>query len=93
MRYLDAGAVAALEPAAAVQAITDALRGGLDPAADPPRVSVDLTHGQFLLMPSEAPAAVGVKVVTVAPDNPTHGLPRIQARPPSRSATPWLRSW
>ena len=79
MRYLDADAVAALGPAAAVRAITDALRGEVDPAADPPRVSVDLTQGQFLLMPSEAPTAAGVKVVTVAPDNPTRGLPRIQA--------------
>ena len=79
MRFLDEGAVAALGPAAAVQAITDALRGGLDPAADPPRVSVGLTQGEFLLMPSEALAEAGVKVVTIAPDNPTHGLPRIQA--------------
>ena len=79
MRFLDADAVGALGPAAAVRAIADALRGGLDPAADPPRVPVGLTQGQFLLMPSEAPAAAGVKVVTVAPDNPAHGLPRIQA--------------
>jgi ornithine cyclodeaminase len=79
MRFFDASAVAALGPAAAVRAITDALRGGTDPAADPPRVPVALTHGQFLLMPSEAAAAAGVKVVTVAPDNPSHGLPRIQA--------------
>jgi ornithine cyclodeaminase len=79
VRFLDASAVAALGPAAAVRAITDALLGGLDPAADPSRVAVDLTQGQFLLMPSEVPAAAGVKVVTVAPDNPTHGLPRVQA--------------
>ena len=79
MRFLDADAVAALGPAAAVEAITDALRGGLDPAADPARVSVELTKGQFLLMPSQSSAAAGVKVVTVAPDNPAHGLPRIQA--------------
>jgi ornithine cyclodeaminase len=79
VRFLDADAVAALGPAAAVRAVIDALRGGLDPAADPPRVPVELTRGQFLLMPSEAPAAAGVKVVTVAPDNPTRGLPRIQA--------------
>ena len=79
MRFLDADAVAALGPAAAVRAVTDALRGEVDPAADPPRVSVGLTRGQFLLMPSEAPAAAGVKVVTVAPDNPASGLPRIQA--------------
>ena len=79
MRFLDADAVAALGPAAAVRAITDAVRGGLDPAADPARVSVGLSHGQFLLMPSEARTGTGVKVVTVAPDNPTHGLPRIHA--------------
>ncbi|MGY1680133.1 ornithine cyclodeaminase family protein [Geodermatophilus sp. SYSU D01176] len=79
MRVLDADAVAALGPVAAVRAITDALRGGLDPATDPPRAAVGLSHGQFLLMPSETPAAAGVKVVTVAPDNPARGLPRIQA--------------
>ena len=79
MRFLDAEAVGALGPAGAVRAITDALRGGFDPAADPPRIAVGLAHGQFLLMPSEAPSAAGVKVVTVAPDNPVRGLPRIQA--------------
>lgn len=79
MRFFDAAAVAELGPAAAVQAITDALRGGVDPAADPPRISVGLTQGEFLLMPSEALTDAGVKVVTIAPDNPIHGLPRIQA--------------
>jgi ornithine cyclodeaminase len=79
VRVIDAAGVAALGPAAAVQAITNALRGGFDPATDPARVSVDLTKGQFLLMPSQTSAAVGVKVVTVAPDNPNRGLPRIQA--------------
>ena len=79
MRSLDADAVAALGPAGAVRAVTDALRGGLDPAADPPRAAVGLSHGQFLLMPSESPGAAGVKVVTVAPGNPDRGLPRIQA--------------
>jgi ornithine cyclodeaminase len=79
VRFFDAAAVAELGPAAAVRAITDALRGGFDPAADPPRISVALTQGEFLLMPSEAVAEAGVKVVTIAPDNPIHGLPRIQA--------------
>ncbi len=79
MRYLDADAVAELGPAGAVRAITDALRAGFDPAGDPPRAAVGLSRGQFLLMPSETPAAAGVKVATVAPGNPTHGLPRIQA--------------
>jgi ornithine cyclodeaminase len=79
MRYLDAAAVGALGPVAAVRAIGDALRDGLDPAADPPRTVVGLSHGHFLLMPSEAPASAGVKIVTVAPGNPGRGLPRIQA--------------
>ena len=79
MRYLDADAVTALGPAAAVQAVVDALRGGLDPVGDPPRSAVGLVHGHFLLMPSETPAATGVKVATVAPGNPERGLPRIQA--------------
>jgi len=79
MRFLDAAAVAALGPARASQAIVEALRGGLDPSTDPARVTVPLAHGQFLLMPSEAEAAVGIKVVTIAPDNPDRGLPRIQA--------------
>ena len=79
MRFLDSGAVAALGPAAAVNAITDALLSGVEPATDPPRVSVGLAQGEFLLMPSETPAGAGVKVVTIAPSNPSRGLPRIQA--------------
>jgi ornithine cyclodeaminase len=38
---------------------------------------VDTAHGQILLMPSEMRAYAGVKVVTIAPDNPYRGLPRI----------------
>lgn len=79
MRYVDAEGVAALGPGAAVEAIRQALRDGFDPTGDPARVSVGLAHGQFLLMPSQSPAAAGVKVVTVAPENPAQGLPRIQA--------------
>jgi ornithine cyclodeaminase len=79
VRFLDGEDVAALGPAGAVRAIVDALRGGLDPAADAPRAAVGLAHGQFLLMPSESAAAAGVKVATVAPGNPDRGLPRIQA--------------
>jgi len=79
VRFLDSGAVAALGPAAAVEAITEALLSGMDPANDPPRVSVGLAQGEFLLMPSQTPAGAGVKVVTIAPANPGRGLPRIQA--------------
>jgi ornithine cyclodeaminase/alanine dehydrogenase-like protein (mu-crystallin family) len=80
---LDADAVrAACSPAAAVDAIVAALHAGLDPAADLARQGVPLRSGQFLLMPSECTrggAHVGIKVATVAPQNPTRGLPRIQA--------------
>lgn len=79
MQYVDAETVAALGPARAVEAIGAALRAGLDPSTDPARVPVGLSHGQFLLMPSEGPGAAGVKVVTVAPDNPGRGLPRVHA--------------
>jgi ornithine cyclodeaminase/alanine dehydrogenase-like protein (mu-crystallin family) len=79
---MDASAVAAAcPPADAVAAIRAALRGGLDPAVDLPRQGVPMAAGQLLLMPSDGGgdlAHVGIKVVTVAPDNPARGLPRVQ---------------
>src|SRR5699024_179424 len=36
-----------------------------------------VSAGDVLLMPAETAEAVGVKVATVAPDNPGRGLPRI----------------
>jgi ornithine cyclodeaminase/alanine dehydrogenase-like protein (mu-crystallin family) len=79
--FLDAAAIhAACPPEAAVAAVEAALRGGLDPTAEPPRTVVQAANGQFLLMASEAAeTSAGVKVVTVAPGNPTRGLPRVQA--------------
>jgi ornithine cyclodeaminase len=65
-------------PAAAADAITSALRGGIQPERDPARSSVPLDRGEFLLMPSQSSTAAGIKVVTVAPDNPAQGLPRVQ---------------
>lgn len=79
MRIIDADQVRSLGFVAATQAIVDALRAGVDPAAGPPRIGVDLPAGQMLLMPAHDSAAAGVKVVTVAPQNPARGLPRIQA--------------
>ncbi len=86
--FLDGDAVrAGCSPDAAVAAITAALHAGVDPATDIPRQAVRLRSGQFLLMPSEAAglksagrgAYVGIKIATVAPENPARGLPRIQA--------------
>lgn len=78
MRVIDAAGVAALGPAAAVDAIVAALQGGLDPAAGPPRCAVGVDSGQLLLMPAQTATAVGVKVVSVAPGNAGRRLPRIQ---------------
>jgi ornithine cyclodeaminase len=70
--------VGLLRPRDAVAAIQTALRGGLDPAGDPARSIVSATHGQLLIMPSEVGEFAGVKIVTIAPDNPAQGRPRIQ---------------
>jgi ornithine cyclodeaminase/alanine dehydrogenase-like protein (mu-crystallin family) len=58
-------------------ALTHALQAGLDPSEDLERVIIDLASGQLLLMPSGRAASVGLKAVTVAPENPTRGLPRV----------------
>ena len=77
--WVDADRVLSTGFAAAVDALEAALADGLDPAADPARISVPLDHGEFLLMPSQGPGVAGVKVLTVAPGNPERDLPRIQA--------------
>ncbi|MEU4496746.1 ornithine cyclodeaminase family protein [Streptomyces sp. NPDC023998] len=69
---------AALPVAAAVAAIQNALRNGLDPETDPSRTVVPVNHGQLLIMPSHSHRYAGVKIATVAPGNPVLGLPRIQ---------------
>jgi len=77
--FYDAAAITArLRPAAAVDALEAALRGGLDPEADPPRTSVEAATGELLLMPSAAGGGLGVKLATVAPAGAERGLPRIQ---------------
>lgn len=56
-----------------------ALADGFDPADDPARSSVAVGAGHLLLMPSVLGDWAGVKIASVAPDNPARGLPRIQA--------------
>jgi ornithine cyclodeaminase/alanine dehydrogenase-like protein (mu-crystallin family) len=62
----------------AVDALAEALRGGLDPEDDPARSAIEADAGQLLLMPSRWRGALGVKLATVAAANPARGLPRIQ---------------
>ncbi|MFC7959135.1 ornithine cyclodeaminase family protein [Rhodococcoides kroppenstedtii] len=79
IEYLDAREMfTRLPPARATAAITDALTGGVDPSSDPARSNVPTTHGHFLLMPTDIGDFAGVKIATVAPQNPLHGHPRIQ---------------
>jgi len=61
-----------LTATAAIDALEDALRAGLDPEADPPRSALALAGGELLVMPSAAGAHAVVKLVTVG------GQPRIQ---------------
>lgn len=75
---IDARTVGTVTFRAATAAIIDAFAAGLDVAASPARSVVPVTAGQLLLMPGEVGGYTGVKVASVAPDNPGLGLPRIQ---------------
>ena len=66
-------------PDEARRLVERALLDGFDPADDPARSSVAAGAGHLLLMPSVLGDGAGVKIATVAPDNPARGLPRIQA--------------
>ncbi len=63
----------------AIQALTRAISLSSDLSSGVPRTAVPTGHGELLLMPAESGNAVGVKLLSVAPDNPAAGLPRIQA--------------
>jgi ornithine cyclodeaminase len=62
----------------AVNAIQEALLGGLDPAGDLPRSILPIEKGELLLMPSTSVEGSGIKVLTIAPNNPALNEPRIQ---------------
>lgn len=64
--------------AAATESIARTLESGFDPATDKVRSFVDFSRGQGLVMPSEIGDYVGLKFVTVAPENPKRELDRIQ---------------
>lgn len=68
-----------IDPDRARELIESALLEGFDPSTDPARSQVDAGQGHLLLMPSTLGNSVGVKLASVAPDNPAFGLPRIQA--------------
>lgn len=55
-----------------------ALLEGYDPETCLPRSSAELPHGNFLLMPSAVGEYVGIKALSLTPDNAERGLPTIQ---------------
>lgn len=71
--------VARVSPDRARRLVAQVLVEGFDPATDPARISTPAGSGHLLLMPSTIAGWTGVKVASVAPDNPARGLPRIQA--------------
>lgn len=74
---IDAAELTRLLPISeAVDALDRAFRASLPLA--PQRVRVEVPGGELLLMPSVAASAFGVKLVTVADDQPDRALPLVQ---------------
>lgn len=79
LRVLDAAAVRDALPMAS---LVDALEGAFrheDPSDAPLRTHAETDQGSLLMMPAWGAAGVGVKLVTLTPDNPAAGLPFIGA--------------
>lgn len=62
----------------AVTAIEEALKSGLDPTADLHRSILPIEKGELLLMPATSTEGSGIKILTIAPNNPALNQPRIQ---------------
>lgn len=76
---IDAAALESLMPIArAIEVVDEVLRSGFDPETDAARQVLGVPAGDVLIMPSHTAEWVGIKVATVAPENPARDLPRIQ---------------
>lgn len=73
----------------AVEALEKALRQRDVTANSPLRTGTPMGQAQLLYMPAAVEESVGVKLLSVAPDNPTQGLPRIQGLYILFSARTW----
>ncbi|MFC4222537.1 ornithine cyclodeaminase family protein [Lysinibacter cavernae] len=79
LAYIDAKQLREIAtPQVAVAALEAALRSEIDPERDSPRLFSPAPAGEFLLMPTAGTTYSGVKVVTIAPENPAKGHPKIQ---------------
>ncbi len=78
--FFDATAIRSSMPFdLAITTIERALRAGVDPEEDSPRLFSSAPDGEFLILPAGGHAYSGVKVATIAPNNPARGLQKIQA--------------
>lgn len=79
MEYINrASSEVVADYAALVTGMERALSSGIDPENDGPRLFSPAPGGEFLIMPSVGRQYSGTEVVTIAPDNPAHGRPKIQ---------------
>jgi ornithine cyclodeaminase len=62
----------------AIRVVQRELEAGLVPANDLRRSIRNVEHGQLLMMPSQSPEFVGIKIAGVAPGNSALGRERIQ---------------
>ncbi len=74
----DRGLRVLLPITSAVVAIEAALHDGSAPGGTPARTSILTESGELLMMPAASSRYIGVKLASVAPDNPSLGLPRVQ---------------
>jgi ornithine cyclodeaminase/alanine dehydrogenase-like protein (mu-crystallin family) len=79
LRTIDGGELQALLPMeAAIEALESSFRSAPIPEA-PLRTHMAAGSGELLVMPAAGDAGVGVKLVTLNPENPGRGLPFIHA--------------
>lgn len=77
--YFDATQVRASLPFdRTINALEEALRTHTDPEIDSPRIFSPAPDGEFLLMPAIGQGYTGLKVATIAPENPAKGEEKIQ---------------
>lgn len=62
----------------AINGLEHALRAGLNPEDDGPRLFAGAPGGEFLIMPAQSADFSGIKALTIAPSNPERGLEKIQ---------------
>lgn len=67
-----------LDTLSAVAALESELLNGIDPEGDAARLFSPVAAGEFLVMPAESSRYAGIKVVTLAPSNPSKGRPKVQ---------------